>query len=98
MAINNNVNTLDQNNNNNTKERKDKYPLFLDINNKKYKIFSYLIVKNKIRHFHYDKFNDDVFCDFKITRKDNKYITDNEFKKECGFKYYYNMLVYREIN
>lgn len=95
LAINNNVNSLDQKNNN-IKERKDKYPIFLNINNKKYKIFSYIIISH-IHHFGYDKFNNDIFCDFKITRKDNKYITDNEFKKECGFKYYYNMLVYQEI-
>lgn len=111
LAINNNsAQSLDQKDYKQTKERKDKYPINLKINNQNYNLHSYILfIPN--HHYQYEKFNQKINSgdllnfsgsinqsDLSDSGEDNRnYIKDNENKKECGFKYYYHMLIYQRI-
>ena len=128
LAINNNsAQSLDQKDYKQTKERKDKYPINLKINDQNYNLHSYILFIPE-HHYQYEKFSlktdksnskfDKInlgeftfinrsahnkyksspnFDKSKIGENVKNYIKDNENKKECGFKYYYHMLIYQRI-
>lgn len=111
LAINNNsAQSLDQKDYKQTKERKDKYPINLKINNQDYNLHSYILFIPD-HHYQYEKFNqkinsgDLLNLSSSINQLDlsnlgenvRNYIKDNENKKEYGFKYYYHMLIYQRI-
>lgn len=96
LAVNNNsIHTLDQTDYK-KQEKKFKYPIYLSLNNKKYKLYSYIIVIDK-HHYEFELFNENLFNRHKLTEKQNDCVLDNKYKKECGFRYYYNMLIYINI-
>lgn len=111
LAINNNsAQSLDQKDYKQTKERKDKYPINLKINDQIYNLHSYILFIPD-HHYQYEKFKQEINSgdllnfsgsinqsDLSDSGEDNRnYIKDNENKKECGFKYYYHMLIYQRI-
>ena len=103
LAINNNsAQSLDQKDYKQTKERKDKYPINLKINDQNYNLHSYILFIPE-HHYQYEKFNHNFdksslnFNKSKLGENVRNYIKDNENKKEYGFKYYYHMLIYQRI-
>lgn len=103
LAINNNsAQSLDQKDYKQSKERKDKYPINLKINDQNYNLHSYILFIPE-HHYQYEKFNHNFdksslnFDKSKLGENDRNYIKDNENKKEYGFKYYYHMLIYQRV-
>lgn len=93
LAVNNNsIHTLDQANYK-QQEKRYNYPVFLSLNNRNYKLYSYIIVIDK-HHYEFELFSENLFNHHELTEKQKDYLLDNKYKKDCGFKYYYNMLIY----
>lgn len=92
LTINNNsAQSLDQKDYKQTKERKDKYPINLKINDQNYSLHSYILFIPE-HHYQYNKYDKS-----NVGENVRNYIKDNENKKEYGFKYYYHMLIYQRI-